>query len=455
MSKPKITARFLLNLVASSALAVLWVSCQPYGRVVVTPGNERVTRQAPASSSGPAGLRPIPRYGGTVLTAKGMPRDATKAYYWAKNLGTLVAYETYLRRFPSGAHADWFRERIRERFVPTTEVWQEAWRAYSQLDVVLGAVCDPEEGLILLGKRGTGRLPPFLFDDVLTAIRCTLAQETIGVTMNRIFPARFKQPDIQGKRPRETSVEFYSEHSRNTHLGSILFEGDRMLKSLSIGYDLFLGEEVRSAVPGFATVVEMEVSQPMKSDEAREKDYGRAWIEVTTVKINTTETDHTAMFAEVHIEVKADSPNPPMIRFAKHIEDHYGEYARESVIFAEVERSARIVSLARWFVSKYPSAAAKLVSESYEEVRVETPQVIDAQFVETRGSRGLIGGVVLAPKNEYQTAPNLTLGNVRLADLLQKVVDARPNPRAIAWNVSLGPKPDDDMIALRVFHPPL
>ncbi|MBU0616484.1 MAG: hypothetical protein KKI02_02080, partial [Planctomycetes bacterium] len=150
-----------------------------------------------------------------------MPADQAKAYRWAKHIGTLVSYETFLRQYPFGARADGIRQLIRERFVPEDERWQADWSKYARLDTISGATVHPEDGLILWGQPAEERLPPFFYDDLIVALRCLRDGDAIGVTMVRVFPARFDQPEDPKAVPSkefETSVEFYARQLWNTHL---------------------------------------------------------------------------------------------------------------------------------------------------------------------------------------------------------------------------------------------
>ena len=67
------------------------------------------------------------------------------------------------------------------------------------------------------------------------------------------------------------------------------------------------------------------------------------------------------------------------MRFAAHLRTNYNAYADEFLIFAEVERAARVVAIARWLVETYPEVAQKLVDTSYENAKVFVPQVIPAR----------------------------------------------------------------------------
>jgi hypothetical protein len=431
----------IIWLATLATLAAMLFSCARQERVGISPARNVPQREPNAPVGTPTGkLDPIPRYGGYVLTTTGMPQSRGTAYLWAKNTGTLVAYETFLRKYPDGEEADFFRSEIRTRFLPQEEEWHEAWLLYSKMEIIDGAICNPEEGFILLGRPGSGRLPPFFYEDLIVALKCSLAKEKVGVTMNRVFAARFKTPDDPRQPPYEeyeTSVDFYSKTLWNTHVAYVLFEGDRMLKSLGSGYDLFLREPIRSKIPGFATEVEMEALQVRDpSGASGTGQYGRVWIELTSVRINTTEQKNVAMFDDVQLEVRAESKYPPPVRFAKHIQENYKAYSEEFPIFGEVERTARVVAIARWLFETYPE--------------VFVPQVIPGRAIlahdEPTYRSWLIGGVYFPNVNRTQVAGQAKIGETTLDDAGPKVLQARKG-NASAWEVPLGSGPREKYVA--------
>lgn len=422
------------------------------GRVAIRDAAENPA--GPVWDDSAAKIDPVMRYGGHVLTAKGMPPGEYRAYLWAKNMGTLVAYETYLRRHPDGGRAPYFRRQIRSRFVPEDKAWQEAWRLYSRMEIIDGAVVDPNNGFILIGRPGSGRLPPFLYEDLIAALRCSLAGDRVGVTMNRVFPARFDEPKNPTRFPyieHETSVDFYSKKLWNTHLAHVIFEGDRMLKSLGAGYDIFHRGPVRSKIEGFRTEVEMAAALPAPLGNG---DYGRVWIELRSVKLSTTKQGNAAVFGEVNMEVRAESEHAPPLLYAKHLQEHYDEFAVEFPIFGEVERAARVVSIARWLTANHPAVARRLVDESYEGVRVYLPQVIKAKWIKTHkgGGRvaGLVGGVVFPQVNRYRSDPDVLVAGTKLHDVPTAVMSGRPDQTSLAWHISLADGDNDTHIAWNV-----
>ena len=452
MRRRNLQINILTGLVLMLAFILLG-SCAKYEKVEISPSSQTpISRADTDSGVSSSKLDPIARYGGYVLTETSMPQDRGRAYLWAKNIGTLVSYESFLRRYPDGGDAKFFRENIRQRFLPKEQEWHDTWLKYSKMDVIEGAVCDPEMGFILLGSSGQSNLPPFLSEDLIVALRCAISGEKVGVTMNRVFTARFSQPDDPRKLPYEvyeTSVDFFSKKLWNTHLAYLLFEGDRMLKTLASGYDIFLQEPGRSRVPGFRTVVDMESDAPA-GKQGGVGDYGRIWIELTNVRINTTEKKNVAMFSDFKLEVRSESKYAPPVRFAEHLRENYRAYGEEFPIFAEVERAARVVAIARWLVESYPDVAQKIVDSSYEDVKVYVPQVIPARIDFTHNmphyKAWLVGGVVFPNVNKIAIAKNTKVRDTPLDEVEAKVLATRDG-KAKAWEVPLGPQKEDKLIA--------
>jgi hypothetical protein len=449
-------ARFLKRLAfvfIAVLLPLLLLSCASQEKVSIKP-SETTSQVSSVDAVGPptGKIDPIARYGGYVLTATTMPHDRGSAYYWAKHIGTLVAYETFLRKYSDGGDAQFFREEIRKRFIPQEEEWREAWLLYSKMEIIEGAICDPTEGFILMGRPGTGRLPPFFYEDLITALKCSISKEKVGVTMNRIFKSRFNQPEDPRKLPHEvyeTSVDFYSKKLWNTHMAYLLFEGDRMLKTLAHGYDIFLKEPVRAHVPGFQSIVEMAANEPPEPGRDTGK-YGRIWIELTSVKINTTEKKNVAMFSDVRLDVRAESKNEPPLRFAAHLRTNYTAYGEEFLIFAEVERAARTVAIARWLAETYPETAQKLVDASYENAKVFVPQVIPARIDFTHDlphyKQWLVGGVVFPNVNKKFIAKDAKVAETPLDSVEPKVLEARAGKQPV-WEVAFGKRKEDKFVA--------
>jgi len=400
-------------------------------------------------------LNPISRYGGQVLTASGMPKGRGYAYQWAKNLGTLIAYETFIRKYPIGADSDIIKKKIKSKYIPNDKNWHKAWILYSKIEQVEGAIYDPNEGFIILGKPRYGTLPPFLYDDFIAALECSVANDKVGVTMNRIFPARFNSPAKKSEFPMlyETSIDFYSKKLWNTHLAYILFEGDRMLKTLSHGYDIFLQEPVICKVPGFETMIDMESREPIIEDKGNGRtDYGRTWIELTSVKINTNNKKNVAMFSNVDLEIRAESKHEPNLIFAKHLSDNYKAFCNEFPIFGEVERAARIVAIARWLAKTFPEVAKNIIENSYECVEIPIEPVISARIDITHETPTyksmLIGGVIFPYINDVKLNTKAKIADTNIDDIQRKVINAKNEYNS--WTVSLGRKIKDKYIAWRV-----
>jgi len=148
------------------------------------------------------------------------------------------------------------------------------------------------------------------------------------------------------------------------------------------------------------------------------------------------------MFSHEKMEAPAKRKYPAPLRFAKHLQDNYDKFAVEFPVFGEVERSARVVSIARWLAANYPEVARKLVDDAYVGVKVYVPQVIKAKWVKTHEGPtyvgGLIGGVTFPNVNRYADEPTTKIANTNLSDVPDTVMKSRPEPTSLAWQAQLG-----------------
>jgi len=147
------------------------------------------------------------------------------------------------------------------------------------------------------------------------------------------------------------------------------------------------------------------------------------------------------MFSDVQLQVRAESQHEPPMRFAAHLRENYAEYGQEFPIFAEVERAARVVAIARWLAETYPEVAQRLIDDSYEKATVFVPQVIPARVDFTHDlpsyKQWLIGGVIFPNVNRKVIAKDARVAETPLERVSPKVLEARGRGQP-AWEVPLG-----------------
>jgi hypothetical protein len=313
-----------------------------------------------------------------------------------------------------------------------------------------GAVYDPAtRQLVLLGQKKVG-LPAFRLDDLAVSLKAA-ARVASGDPAARTPGVSIEGPIVQ-----DLMTVKYLGDTANTHFGAVMFEADRLMKCLSMGRDNLTGKPLRSKVPGYKS--ELDLLHELGGTR-RPNAWHRYWFRPGRIVVEEA-LDGTALsFRDVTVEVQTEyvpplapgQSEPAAEAFAKHMSDHFAEYAQEFPVFAELLSLAKMQGLVNWLVEKrVPIDATGLLAVPVPQVA--TPKTTPINFVESqhvvpqgilkhqmRGGvdlriqrHGLVGGV---KQNWYAT----TSGTVTY--LSERVMEGRKG-RSNRWQVSLdgGPR---------------
>jgi YD repeat-containing protein len=111
-----------------------------------------------------------------------------------------------------------------------------------------GITQDANGNLVLVGKTGGEiKLPPLRLDDVVTVFR--------SVYLNGEGPTVTIDPDEKNPKG-PTMLIRHSAATEATYVGWVLYQADRLMKGYSLGQDNVTKEDVTSAVPGYAKVLD-------------------------------------------------------------------------------------------------------------------------------------------------------------------------------------------------------
>ena len=307
-------------------------------------------------------------------------------------------------------------------FPPSLETSQEyvplssAAQALSQLTTLEGAAYDGASGeLVLIGRSVPGD-SLLNADDLLVAFLSLASGEYPGVSID------------PGPSRQEMNVRYLGP-TEKTHFGEVMFEADRLLKTLSFGTDNITGEAVSSTVPDFQTELDLAAAfNPFGSET--EPVWHRFWYVVNRMRLGMSQDGHSISFLQSDLKVNTEylgtdfqpvpnhAPDPEAQAFADHFTEHYAGFAAEFPVVGELVELAKMVSLAQWIADQeIPLDPTWLTMQS--PAFVDTPETTPAITVTRELSRTtptgtgsltelwiltLYGGVDLTLQNEYEVA---------------------------------------------------
>jgi hypothetical protein len=192
--------------------------------------------------------------------------------------------------------------------------------------------------LFLIGESNR-KLPNFRLDDLAVALKVP----------GDGFPGVSIEGPIQDGR---MTVRYYGG-TENTHFGQVMFEADRLLKSLSMGRDNVTKEILRPRVRGYES--ELRRFQSMGGAQ-RPKAWHRYWFRPALISMTESDDGQAMRFDNVKIEVKTEyvppipeeESEPAAEAFAQHFTEHFDEFAAQYPVFAELRELAKVAALAQW-----------------------------------------------------------------------------------------------------------
>jgi len=294
------------------------------------------------------------------------------------------------------------------------------------LNEITGAVYDDSsQQLILLGKRNLA-LPPMTMDDLAVAIHSVYGGDDPAVSID------------PGPNEKEMVVRFFGQ-TENTEFGRVMFETDRLLKTLSMGQDNVTGAEVRPKLPDFKS--ELELAEENISPERKSNVWHRLWFYPKDMVIGTTDDGNGMIFRKASLEVKSEylppfqnlGSDPAASAFATQLTTHYDDLAKEYSDLEKLRQLAKIVSVVKWLKdNKVPVDLDWL--DNYQIKSVPTEKTTPTQEVWSEPVRmgvweikvGLFGGVDFQFDNTY------VVDEKKTKPVISEALQARPDGSA-SW----------------------
>lgn len=307
----------------------------------------------------------------------------------------------------------------------------------SDLSDITGATVDLSTGrFILLGRRGAAEAT-FHPADLIIVLRSALLGRAPGVSI--------EDPIVDGM-----MTVRYLGNTEGTRVGQVMFEADRLLKSLAMGRDTITRMPMRPRVPGYRS--ELELLSAFGGTRLPGA-WHRYWFRPSQVIASLSPDGRSIQFQKAAVAVLTEyvppqpgGSEPAAEAFARHVTEHYDDYAAAYPALAELRTLAKLAALAYWIVEqKIPINARKVLEAQLP--RVDTPLTTPMGFSEIveRVPEGLMkhqvrGGVDLALRRSSPTPDrprNWFTGVSQDTAQLQRIL-LSAKAGAPKWTVSFG-----------------
>ena len=229
---------------------------------------------------------------------------------------------------------------------------------------ISGAYWDDEkQQLILVGSKSKNEhemaVPRLNRDHLVVAVRSALAGQPLGVSIDP--PKEWREgKNINDPMPEGMPlIVSYLGNTQGTEFGRIMFEADRLMKCLGVGKDNETQQTVIAHVPGFKTHLEM-----LEPGKRTGPNWYRFWFVIDKVELKKNTSGDAIAFGDAKIKVltetqyqsgeKAAVSDPHAEEFARHLTEHYDEYAKEFPVLEKLKELAKIAALAKYISNNIP-----------------------------------------------------------------------------------------------------
>lgn len=262
----------------------------------------------------------------------------------------------------------------------------------SDIHNIYGAYWDEEKQQIvmvgLVGSKSDKRheiaIPYLNKDHLYVAMRSTLAGQPLGVSID---PPKEYRDDRNRNKHMSDGIPLlvsYLGNTQGTEFGSIMFEADRLMKSLGVGVDNETRQSITAHMPGFKTHLEM-----LEPGKQIESNWYRFWFVTDRVELKRNSSGDAIIFGDVKIKVltetqyqsgeKAEISEQTAEQFARHLTEHYDEYAKEFPVLERLKELAKIAALAKYICNNIRSVDIRNLLE-YSPKKYNLIFVLDNKF---------------------------------------------------------------------------
>ncbi|MCB1106998.1 MAG: hypothetical protein KDK76_02760 [Chlamydiia bacterium] len=305
---------------------------------------------------------------------------------------------------------------------------------FTELRDISGVFYDEQMGQMIFYGQKNLSLPYMDTDDLAVAVRSiyglgSKAPESPGVSME----PGFKNPK---KKKDGCMVVSYFGETENTRFGQVMFESDRILKVLSIGRDNITGKSIRSSVPGYRSLQEIQEKEGFPPPNT----HCRLWFVPQRITLSESFDGTSMVFNEARMEVLTESmlrkkgivEDKAAEKFAKHFTNYYDQFSEEYPILAELKRLGKITAIVKWIYEKNLPFDLSFF-KGYTPAYYETPKYSPA-IANMLGGQLILGGVVYTlTEGNYHVQRN-----EQAETLKEEILRERPNDGALSWDFGRG-----------------
>lgn len=243
-------------------------------------------------------------------------------------------------------------------------LFDQCARGLAHLEQIDGAYWDSElECLVIVGREASSpefvkmRMEGVGREHLAVALRASVAGQSLGVSIDP--PAEYREGMKKGQTPPEGTpmLVSYLGQTEDTSVGAIMFEADRLLKSLDKGVDNQSRKPIRVSVRGYRPLLQMITP----GGERVANVWHRFWIVIDDVEIREDKAIQALTFGKVRLKVLNETEldgsagtghvDPIDEEFTQHITEHYDEYGKDFPVLMRLKEIAKASALAKYLCS--------------------------------------------------------------------------------------------------------
>ncbi|MGE0831281.1 MAG: RHS repeat-associated core domain-containing protein [Simkaniaceae bacterium] len=305
---------------------------------------------------------------------------------------------------------------------------------FTELRDISGVLYDEQTGQMIFYGQKNLSLPYMDTDDLAVTVRSiyglgSKAPESPGVSME----PGYKNPK---KKTGGCMVVSYFGETENTRFGQVMFESDRVLKILSIGKDNITGKSIKSSVPGYRSLQEIQAKEGFPNSNT----YCRLWFVPQRITLSESFDGTSMVFNEARMEVLTESTlrkkgvveDRAAEKFAQHFTNYYDHFSQEYPILSELKRLGKITAIVKWIYEKnlpFDLSFFKGYTPAYYETPKYSPAIANMAVGQL-----ILGGVVYTLTEE-----NYHVQKSEQAEALkEEILSERPSDESVSWNFGRG-----------------